>query len=268
MEFVSQLMRSRRSVRSYDGRPLHPRDIDKLLAFSKTLENPYGIPIEFILLDTQEHGLSSPVITGESHYLAAKLPRVPHAEEALGYAMEHLMLYALSLGIGSVWIGGTMNRSLFEQAVALRDGECMPCVTPLGYPSHKPSLRDSLMRKGIHADHRRSFDSLFFDGSFASPLLEGCAGRLAEPLEMVRLAPSAVNKQPWRVVISDGAAHFYLKHAPGFIAGNMQRIDMGIALCHFNLSARENGFELRFSTEDPGLAGDSGTEYIASWHFE
>lgn len=40
----------------------------------------------------------------------------------------------------------------------------------------------------------------FFDGTFDAALSKEKAGSLQELLEMVRLAPSAVNKQPWRVV--------------------------------------------------------------------
>jgi len=38
----------------------------------------------------------------------------------------------------------------------------MPCVSPLGYPAEKMSLRETLMRKGIQADKRMDFDRLFF----------------------------------------------------------------------------------------------------------
>lgn len=270
MEFVNQLIRSRRSVRSYDEQPLHEKDLKKLSAFIEGIDNPYGIPVEFMLLDAKEHNLSSPVITGEKLYVGAKLKRGPHMEEAYGYAFEQLVLYAQSLGIGTVWIGGTMNRSVFEKAMALEDGEVMPCVSPLGYPAKKPSLRESMMRKGVRADSRHPFESMFFDGSPDVPLMEASAGRLIEPLEAVRWAPSAVNKQPWRVVITRNEAHFYLKHSKGFAnseTGNMQKIDMGIALCHFCLSAKEQGLNPVFSLNNPGIAVPADMEYIASYHF-
>lgn len=269
MEFVTQLMRSRRSVRSFDGQPVSPELAAKVLRYAETIENPYGIPVEFRLLDAAEHGLSSPVLSGETLYLGAKLRRVPHAEEALGYSMEQLLLYAQSLGLGSVWIGGTMNRALFEKTMDLQDGEFMPCISPLGVPAEKMSFRESMMRLGVHADRRHPFESMFFDGALDSPLMESSAGRLEEPLQMVRLAPSAVNKQPWRVIITSGAAHFYLKPGKGFSdgpAGNMQKIDMGIALCHFALAAEELDLNLRFSLEDPNIPLE-GLSYIASYFY-
>ncbi len=269
MEFVTQLMRSRKSIRSFDGQPVRPEIIEKLARYAETIRNPYGIPVQFKLLDAADHGLSSPVLTGEKLYVGAKLARVPHAEEALGYSMEQFLLYAQSLGLGSVWIGGTMNRSVFERAMCLNEGEFMPCVSPLGVPAKKPSLRESMMRRGVQADRRNAFESMFFEGAQDIPLPPGHAGVLAEALEMVRLGPSAVNKQPWRVIVTPGAAHFYLKPGHGFTdgpAGNMQKIDMGIALCHFALAAEESGLSLRFALEKPALQ-TNGLEYIASYHF-
>lgn len=127
------------------------------------------------------------------------------------------------------------------------------------------------MRKAIKADERLPFEELFFDGSFDVPLTKDIAGRLAEPLEMVRLAPSAVNKQPWRVVVADNTAHFYLKRSKGFGHDgklDMQMIDMGIALFHFAITAMENNLSTSFVQDDPQLALGSEVEYVASYRME
>jgi len=92
---------------------------------------------------------------------------------------------------------------------------------------------------------------------------------LYQPLEMVRLAPSAVNRQPWRIVLDKHAAHFYLLRAKGMGGGvlDMQKIDLGIALCHFDLAAQEAGLTPTFAESDPGLTPKNGEEYIATWQF-
>ena len=269
MENIEKLVRERRSVRTFDERAIDAGSIEKLRTFMAGIDNPYGIPVEFKLLDAKEHKLSSPVVSGGELYVGGKIKRGAHMEEAFGYAFELLVLCAQSLGLGTVWIGGTMDRGVFEKAMELGEGEVMPCVSPLGYPGKKMALRESMMRKGLKADDRRPFEELFFDGSFDMPLTAEKAGKLAFPLEMVRWAPSAVNKQPWRVVLTDSAAHFYLKKAKGFSdggAGNMQKIDMGIALCHFALGAKEAGLDVNFSLSDPGIKTVPDTEYIASYN--
>lgn len=271
MENVKELIKSRRSVRTYDSRELTAEDKEKLLDFVEKIENPYGMSIAFALMNAGEHGLKCPVVVGTELYIGGKIKRAPFAFEAFGYAFEMLVLYAQSLGIGTVWLGGTMNRQAFEAAMALGDDEMMPCASPLGYPANKMSWRESMMRKAIKADDRLPFEALFFDGSLDTPLTEEKAGELAYPLDMVRWAPSAVNKQPWRVVVKDGGVHFYLKRSKGFGGHeglDMQKIDMGIALCHFDLAARECGMKPRFCQEDPNIPHDDGMQYIASYRID
>ena len=256
-----EAIKTRRSVRTFDGRALTPEDREKLEAFIAEIRNPYGIPVEFVLLDAKEHGLSSPVLAGETLYVAAKVERQDHAEEAFGYAFEELVLYAWSLGIGTTWIGGTMRRELFEKAAGVEKQQLMPCVSPLGYPAAKMSVRETLMRKSAKAGERRPGSELFFDKAFDTPLLEQDE-TAAAALEMVRLAPSAVNRQPWRIVRNGRDYHFYVKHDKGFAAtaaGDLQKVDLGIALCHFMCTAGGS-----FALSDPGIAVPSGVEYIAT----
>lgn len=268
MHNIDALVRGRRSVRTFEERPVSLQDLEQLQAFLEEIGNPYGLPVTFKLLDGTKQKLSCPVVVGTNLYVGAKMKQAPYLNEAFGYSFELLVLYAQSLGLGTVWVGGTMDRAGFEKAMELAADEVMPCMSPLGYPAKKMSLRETMMRKGVKADERMAFEELFFEGSFASPLTLEKAGTFGHPLEMVRLAPSAVNKQPWRVVLTDNGAHFYLKRSKGFTGGllDMQKIDMGIALCHFDLAAKEAGFTPRFVQSDPGLAAE-GLEYIATYQF-
>lgn len=263
MEHILDLVKQRRSVRSFSDRPISPALLQELRDYMNGIENPYGIPVRFVLLNAKEHGLSAPVISGGDWYIAAAVPAVPHAEEAFGYSFETLVLFAQSHGLGTTWIGGTMNRGSFERAMGLGDGEQMLCVTPVGYPAEKPALREVMMRKGVKADTRLDFGEVFLDGSFRKSLTIERAGRLANALEAVRLGPSAVNKQPWRVVVTEDAVHFYAKTAKAM--GAMQKIDMGIALCHFALTAADCGMETELRIADPGISAGGDVRYIASY---
>lgn len=263
-----EAIRQRRSVRTFDGQALGEEDARRILAQAQGVENPYNIPITWRLLSAKNDGLSTPVIVGADTFIAGKLRPAPHAEEAFGYAFEKIVLFAQSLGVGSTWIAGTMDRAAFERAMELEEGEIMPCVSPLGYAAEKMSLRESMMRKGVKADSRLAFETLFFHGSFDTPLSASQAGELAQALEMVRLAPSAVNKQPWRVVIKDRAAHFYEKRNKGYVSASgwdLQKIDLGIALCHFELGLADKGIKAELKVEDPAIPTAADTGYIASF---
>lgn len=256
---MMELIKTRKSIRTFDGRPLSEEDKKALSDYVGTIANPYGIPVSFVFLDAEEHGLSSPVINGEHLYVAGKVPKVPHCEEALGYSFEKLVLFAWSRGIGTTWIGGTMKRELFEKAAGTAENEFMLIVSPLGYPSQEKTEVDKKLRARVHGDARLDPAELFFEKDFTTPLRgDACT----DILEAVRWYPSAANMQPCRVVKDGKVFHFYEKHFDGYqksAAWDVQRIDMGIALCHF-MSVTDG----KFSIADPGISTDENTEYIAS----
>ncbi|MCR5727007.1 MAG: nitroreductase family protein [Lachnospiraceae bacterium] len=260
-----ELIKGRKSVRTFDGMMIgenHRKDIEEYI---RDIPNPFNIPVDFVLLNAKEHGLSSPVLAGEELYVAGKVEKKPYAEVAYGYSFEKLVLYAWKLGIGSVWIGGTMKREKFENAAGVRDEEMMPCISPLGYPSKKRSLKEKMMRKGVGADTRIPAEELFFDGTWGTPLAPD--GNMKDILEMVRWAPSAVNKQPWRIIRKDGIYHFYEKKSRGYVkdnTGDLQKIDVGIALCHFCMGLEEKGMQAEITVKDPGIEIPQDVEYIVS----
>ena len=263
---AKEMIRKRKSVRSYDGRGLSPEDKAALEQYIQTVENPFDVPVEFRLLPAKEHKLSSPVIVGEKYYIAAKLSKCKNFEIGYGYSFESMCLYAKSLGIGTVILAATLSRSAFEKAMEVSGEEVMPVVTPVGYPAPKASVREGLMRKGMKADERIPFEKLFFKDSFGGRLTKENAGRFADALEMVRWAPSATNKQPWRAVVSGDTVHFYeyktLKDSP---LGDIQKVDLGIALAHFDLTMQEDGYEGHFIEADPGLELPENVHYIISY---
>ena len=267
MSEILEIIKSRKSVRSFEEKPISAEDRDRLERYAESIDNPFGIPVRFVLLDAKENGLSSPVLTGESLYVAGKVKKGACADVAFGFSFEKLVLYAWSLGIGTTWIGGTMNRELFERAAGLAEDEMMPCMSPLGYPAKKRSFRETMMRKGVGADLRLSTDKLFFDRTWGVPLHAEGSDELRDLMEMVRWAPSAVNKQPWRIIAADGCFHFYEKQDKGYVGektGDLQKVDVGIALCHFVMGMEANGEQPQVTMQDPGLPLPEGVHYIAT----
>lgn len=263
---AKEMIQKRKSVRSYDGRGLRPKDKAALEQYMQTVSNPFDIPMEFRLLRVKEHKLSSPVIVGEKYYIAAKLFKCKNFEMAFGYSFESVCLYAKSLGIGTVILAGTLNRPAFEKAMEVKGEEVMPAASPVGYPAPRRSVREALMRKGVKADERIPFEKIFFRDTFETGLTKENAGIFADALEMTRWAPSAVNKQPWRAVVSGDTVHFYeektLKDSP---LGDVQKVDMGIALAHFDLTMQEDGHQGHFIEADPGLKLPADVHYIISY---
>ena len=274
MDFkVQEAVRSRRSVRSFDGVALSEAVRRQINDYVNRIMTPFGVPLRFQMLDHAgaERGEkldTRGIVTGTELYLALMVPkRAPMNLEAAGYAFEQLVLYAASLGIGTTIIAGTMDRAGFERAVCLGADELMPVMTPLGRAG-KPTLRERAMRRAIKADQRRGWSELFFDGDFSTPLSEDAAVPYWEALECVRLAPSAVNAQPWLLLREGRVFHFFERHGRGFgkdPAADIQRVDMGIACCHFDLAAQEAGLSGRWEHCPPSLPLPDNTDYCISW---
>ena len=268
-ESWKELMGRRRSVRTFDGRALTGPDRRALEEYTASLQNPLGVPVTFRVLNAGEYGLTSPVIVGAGEYLAAKVKREPHFELAVGYEFEMACLFALSRGIGTVMLAASLNRAAFEKAMAVGENEVLPVASPLGYPAAKKSVRETLMRKALKADERKSFESLFFRGSFDRALRPEEAGIFGPALEAARWAPSAANGQPWRAVLAGDAVHFYearsMKDSP---LGDIQTLDVGIALAHFHRALEEDGGTGSFVFADPGLAAPERTRYMVTFRRE
>ena len=59
-----ETIKGRKSVRTFDGNPLSKEHREKVEECMKSIPNPFNIPVECKLLDAEEYGLSSPVLTG------------------------------------------------------------------------------------------------------------------------------------------------------------------------------------------------------------
>lgn len=150
--------------------------------------------------------------------------------------------------------------------MSLLENEFIPIVSPVGIKKEKPRVFESAMRAVIGANKRKPWSELFFEVGGLVPLNEHSEGEYAIPLEMVRLGPSASNKQPWRIIKDNNAYHFFLCRTKGYgVTGyDMQKNDIGIAKCHFELSVNELG--LKGSWEEiKNTNTPNNWEYICTW---
>lgn len=274
---IIETINRRTSCRTYSDRPIEPDKIKVLKTFLKAnTASPFGSEIRFELLDFTEMELTGTrtpgtygVIKGAGYFMAGAVQHRPNAMEDFGYGMEKNILKATSLGLGTCWLGGTFSRSGFAEMMHLADAELLPAISPVGYSSDGRSLIDRFFRFSAGSNRRMPWYELFFDGNINNPLLQESAGPYATPLACVRIGPSASNLQPWRIIKNNKLFHFYLQRKPGYkaIFGpiKLQNIDMGIAMCHFELSAAELGLQGHWRIDDPRIqAGEM--EYIATWN--
>jgi len=263
-----EIMKKRISVRTYDGQPLEEKVRRSLEAFLADVPNPFGVQTRFALLsvDGAERIGTYGFISGVKQYVAGCVKQGGMDLEGYGYAMERIVLQATEMGLGTCWLG-IFKRGAFGDAMK-PDGELMPAVAAIGVAAGKRSLMDRAVAAGAGARKRKPLETLFFEEDFNTPI--NASGPLKECLEMVRIGPSASNKQPWRAARQGEAVHFYLAETPGYAgnklpAGTIQRVDMGIAACQMEMAAEALGLPGGFVVSDPKLNAPEGWSYSYSW---
>lgn len=279
---VSQLIPRRFSCRIYSGAPLDEGRRRQLqAAIAAPHPTPFGSTLRFSLVAASEEDRSSlrglgayGSIKGASGFIVgAVLPGERNLED-FGYALERLVLRATDLGLGTCWLGG-FTKNTFHRAIAAGPGEQVPGVAAIGVMDEERLAKSAALRQRVSSDKRLPWEQLFFGQRFGLPLPQDQAGQYALPLELVRLGPSASNKQPWRIIRDGQTFHFFLQRTPGYATrwvarlvgvADLQRLDLGIAMYHFEAAATELGLPGTWVLNDPGLAKpDELTEYVASW---
>jgi hypothetical protein len=271
---MEDAVKKRYSVRNYQEREIESDKKKAIESFIDSLDNPLGSKVKFHYLDNKDIKNKEKlgtygVIRGANQYIGTTIKLEPMTLEALGYELEAVILYLAHLGLGTCWLGGTFDREGFAAAMKIKEGEVFPIITPYGYATANKHELEIEMRKMIQADHRKEWSELFYKNDFQSPLTKEEAGDLAFALEMVRLAPSASNKQPWRILLKDDVCHFYEHKEPGYsdkLPYDIQRVDIGIAAAHFDFSVKEKAVKGHFNTSyQPELELPEHMEYGFSW---
>jgi hypothetical protein len=280
---IIKAIRSRYSCRIFEKRPIEAQTQRQLAQALQSLRvGPLGSPLRFELAAASEgdqaalRGLGTyGFIRNPAGFIIGAVQEGPRALEDYGYRMEQAILEAARLGLGTCWLGGSFTQSSFAARMGKRADEIIPAVTAAGYAVPDSSARD-LIRRQARASSRLPWVRLFFQGAFDHSLNREDAGVAALPLEMARLAPSASNKQPWRVLMQGRDFHFYLERTPNYGQGSLtytllrladlQRVDIGIAMCHFELASQELNLKGTWLEADPKLPLPSErNSYIITW---
>ncbi|MBD3189553.1 MAG: nitroreductase [Candidatus Heimdallarchaeota archaeon] len=276
---VNNLIEKRSSWRSYLDKPIEQEKLQKVEKILQTPQKgPFGNKARFKLIDVEKVSPEARrnlgtygMVRGARYFIAGAINQKPGCYEDYGYLLEQIILFATDLNLGTVWLGGTFRKQAFAKQMNLSDEEILPAITPLGYHPKKRRIIALIIRWFIGANKRKPWSKIFFVNDFDHPLLQEDAGAFRGPLEMVRLAPSSHNGQPWRIVKEKDSTNFHFfvhdKSAKDSSPANFVRIDGGIAMSHFELSLKEKGLKgnWKFLEADPFEHIPSKTHYLASW---
>ncbi len=270
---VSELIRIRQSARTHTGEAIAPNMAKRLNDACQQLDlGLEGETARFSLIEKPfvkgakvrlgNYGLQK----NPRYFFVGAVRKSDLARQSYGYLMEQLVLKATELGLGTCWIGFFDRRFFADVAVA--GDEIFPATCTVGHTADR-RLFEKISRTAIRADHRKSPERLFFENGFGTPLMLRDDDPYREILEMVRLAPSSGNSQPWRIVKEKGASvwHFFMTKAKNiYFKAGLHHIDLGIAMCHFELAAGEHGLSGLWVHSPPDMKNiPDNTFYTMSW---
>jgi len=229
-----ETMFKRKSVRRYKKDDLDPTTIEKIKEAIKSVK-PLFEDVKFEVRFLEKNESSN---NWAPRYLAIFSEKKNGYLLNAGYVLQQLDLYVQSIGLGSCWVGLAIP-------FVSKPKYSFVIMIAVGYPLDETVRELSDFKRKNLAEITDSED---------------------EPLmQPVRLAPSAVNSQPWYFKKSeDGFDVYRNKKGLSVLAlNNWNKIDIGIALLHLRLSIeqRGNGFEFFKKINSSKI---SGYDYMLS----
>ena len=163
--------------------------------------------------------------------------RAPSVQEEVGYTGEGIILEATALGLNTCWVAGFFRPEGVTSLVEINDNERVLAVTPVGHARGFESLEERLMT-GFGLTHRRLSLSKLISGERVDDLPEW----IRASLEAARLAPSAINRQPWGFDVDQNSITVFVRTGgPEFNVS--KRLDCGIAMLHVEVAALSFGVQ-------------------------
>lgn len=232
--------RVRSSRRSFDGKPVDSANLGALEGFIHSF-HPSDLARTVLLRDAPADlftgiiGSYGKVGGASSALVFVGAGGTPGVDECVGYTGEAAVLEATRLGLGTCWIGGTFSASRTASAVGLEPGERVFGISPVGYAAASLSFAErTVFGHKTPGPKARKSDEEIAAGNAGWPAWARAG------VQAARLAPSAMNRQPWRFAYENGAVIVSYDGADAYKSVS-KRLDCGIAMLHFELGARHAG---------------------------
>lgn len=241
-------IRKRHSTRSYNGQAVESEKLESVKeACEKLSMSGARAVLALENIDKVFKGAIGPYgkVKGAPAYVAfIGDTSVPNFQEEVGYVGEGVVLEATSLGLATCWVGGFFRPEAVAAGIELGKSERVLAVTPIGYPSKRRAFDEKLMKSFAKSHARKELSELV---GGLSP--ENWMQWMDTALRAARLAPSAVNRQPWRFMVDKNSITMSVD-SPEDTYKISKRLDCGIAMMHIELGARRAGVEGRWEYLD------------------
>ncbi|QSX08438.1 hypothetical protein J0B03_11710 [Alkalibacter rhizosphaerae] len=238
----------RKSVRNYKSRFLDADTISEILhILDEEQVGPSGRRMKFEFIAENLDQNTRKIVTygflrGRYGAIVAWVNEEKYAYIDYGYLLEKIALRLVDIGIGTCWLGGSFSKQSIIEAMEMDKSfeKTIPAILAVGYEEEGRSVRDLIISKTKRK--RKDFNDFFFTGA----LTEIEEEFQKEILEGVRWAPSAMNRQPVRVIWDEHRVHFYLVD----VSTSLRYLDMGVAMRHFEERALEHGIKGKWVVDE------------------
>ncbi|MFC1920377.1 nitroreductase family protein [Chloroflexota bacterium] len=173
--------------------------------------------------------------------------RSPYVQEQVGYTGEGIMLQAEVMNLNTCWVGGFFRRDMVSSLVDMEKNEQVFAITPIGYAVEEPTFGEKLIT-GFGWTHKRKPLSKMVIGLKDTEWPEW----MKSSLQAARLAPSAVNRQPWRFIADEKSITVAVNDKSLKRETQIsKRLDCGIAMLHIEVAALNSGISGHWEFLDP-----------------
>ena len=257
----------RHSSRTYKERVVDPAMLGRMEEFCAGLPAPEVARVALVRevpdsVFTGFVGSYGRVLGAPSALMMIGKEDEPAVQECVGYLGEAALLEATSLGLDTCWIAGFFDRTLASALLPLVPGERVWAISPLGYAQPRPRTGERVMKRLVGAHKRRPIEDIA--PGFDPHTWPAWA---AEGVRLARVAPSAINRQPWRFDFEADTTAGGIPAGATEPAGTLtisaagkgntgivhRRLDCGIAMLHFEVGARLMGAPGRWEILDAPL---------------
>lgn len=234
----------RHARRSYTGDPVSTVDLDALEALA-TRWAPWPDARVVLVREAPQSMFAGIIgayggISGAPSALAFIGVEEGRAE-GVGYTGEGLVLEAASRGLDTCWVAGLFSAQKTADLIGLRPGERVHAVAALGYARDRATVKEQMLFAAGRSKHRRPLEEI-------APGYESWPQWARSAVEAARIAPSAMNRQPWRFAF-DGD-RLVLRLAGIDTPRTSKHLDGGIAMLHAEVGAIGAGVSGRWELLD------------------
>jgi len=196
------------------------------------------------------------------HYLIVLSEDKDHYIENTGYIFENVMLKAYELGVGSCWIT-FKDGDAIKKKLMINSDKKLTAIIALGYDDNKSKVvyenvsdynpsKANIKKVEDNTSDRLGVEDIVFIKEWGkrATVDELTSRGILDGFYYGRLAPSTLNRQPWRFIVDDEVVVLAIRK-DDYINSYEDKIDSGIVMLYFESIIDNTLFDVTWNLGKP-----------------